>query len=80
MLINAVLSFLPIYFMSLFQAPTTVIKKIDKIRMNFLWGSMDGKIKMDKINCNQVCKPKEKGGAGVVNIGIKNRALLAKWC
>ncbi|KAH1091895.1 hypothetical protein J1N35_019152 [Gossypium stocksii] len=34
--INAVLSSLPIYYMSIFQAPIVVIKKIDKIRRNFL--------------------------------------------
>lgn len=37
-LINAVLSSPSIYCMSLFQAPMTVIKNIDKIRRNFLWG------------------------------------------
>ncbi|KAH1033463.1 hypothetical protein J1N35_045637 [Gossypium stocksii] len=45
-LINSVLSNLPIYFMSLFQAPESVIKRIDKIRRNFLWGGVDGKWKM----------------------------------
>ncbi|TYI38301.1 hypothetical protein ES332_A02G016800v1 [Gossypium tomentosum] len=34
---------------------------------------------MAKISWNIVCKPKVMGGAGVVNLGIKNRALLAKW-
>ncbi|KAK5834475.1 hypothetical protein PVK06_018354 [Gossypium arboreum] len=26
-----------------------------------------------------ICRPKENGGAGVVNLEIKNKALLAKW-
>ncbi|TYJ28564.1 hypothetical protein E1A91_A06G008500v1 [Gossypium mustelinum] len=62
------LSSLPIYFMSLFQAPVSVIKRIDKIRRNFLW-----------VNWKQICRPKENGGARVVNLEIKNKALLAKW-
>ncbi|KAA3462827.1 putative Transposon TX1 [Gossypium australe] len=78
-LINSVLSSLPIYFMSLFQAPKTIIKRIDKIRRNFLWGGLDGKRKMVKVSWKQICSPKEKGGAGVVNLEIKNKALLAKW-
>lgn len=49
-LINAVLSALPIYFMSIFQAPATVIKRIDRIRRNFLWGSINGKRKMARIS------------------------------
>lgn len=36
MLINAMLSSLPIYFMSIFKAPAAVVNKIDRIRRNFL--------------------------------------------
>ncbi|TYH21059.1 hypothetical protein ES288_A04G012500v1 [Gossypium darwinii] len=64
-LVNAVLSSLPIYFMSLFQAAVS--------------GGLDGKRKMAKVNWKQICKPKENGGAGVVNLEIKNKVLLAKW-
>ncbi|TYH28392.1 hypothetical protein ES288_A02G139400v1 [Gossypium darwinii] len=63
--VTEILSNLPICFMSLFQAPESIIRRIDKIRRNFLWGG--------------ICCPKEKGGAGVVNLGIKNKALLEKW-
>ncbi|KAK5834312.1 hypothetical protein PVK06_018189 [Gossypium arboreum] len=77
--INVVLSSLPIYFMSLFHAPMTVIKKIDKIRRNFLWGNTDGKRKMARIKWDIVCKPKVKGGVGVANVEVKNKALLTKW-
>ncbi|KAB2086355.1 hypothetical protein ES319_A04G025700v1 [Gossypium barbadense] len=65
--------------MSLFCALVTVIKRIDKIKRNFLWRSIDGKKKMVKIRWNVICNPKVKGGAGVVNLGVKNKALLAKW-
>ncbi|KAH1074704.1 hypothetical protein J1N35_027032 [Gossypium stocksii] len=78
-LINAVLLSLPIYFMSLFKAPVSVIKRIDKIRRNFLWRGVDGKRRMMKVSWKQICRSKEKGGARVVNFGIKNKALLAKW-
>lgn len=59
-LVNEIFSSLPIYFMSLFQVPVTVIKKIDKIRRNFLWDSFDGKRKMVKLRWNQIYRPKEK--------------------
>ncbi|KAK5786930.1 hypothetical protein PVK06_041580 [Gossypium arboreum] len=78
-LVNAVLSSLPIYFMSLFQAPVSVIKRIGKTMRNFLWGGLDGKLKMAKVNWKQICRPKENEGARVVNLEIKNKALLAKW-
>ncbi|KAH1057944.1 hypothetical protein J1N35_036009 [Gossypium stocksii] len=34
---------------------------------------------MAKVCWTQICSPKEKGGARVVNLAIKNKALLAKW-
>ncbi|KAH1120712.1 hypothetical protein J1N35_003872 [Gossypium stocksii] len=48
-LINSVLSSMPIYFLSIFQAHSAVVKKIDKIRRNFLWGNVGGCRKMAKI-------------------------------
>ncbi|TYG85797.1 hypothetical protein ES288_A13G084000v1 [Gossypium darwinii] len=65
-LINDVLSNLPIYFMSIFQAPIT--------------GSVGGRRKMARISWNQICLPKVKGGTGVVDLRVKNKSLLAKWC
>lgn len=37
-------------------------------------------MKMAKVKWNQICLPKAKGGAGVVDIRVKNKSLLAKWC
>ncbi|KAH1122966.1 hypothetical protein J1N35_006126 [Gossypium stocksii] len=64
------------------KVPVTIIKKIDKIRKNFLWGCFDGKRKMAKVRWTQICSPKEKGGVGVVNLTIKNKDLgfsNVKW-
>ena len=36
-LINSVLDSLPTYIMSLFPTPPIVIKKLDRLRRNFLW-------------------------------------------
>ncbi|KAH1040657.1 hypothetical protein J1N35_042400 [Gossypium stocksii] len=78
-LINSMLSSLPIYFMSIFQAPVAVINKTDKIRRKFLWGSEGGRQKMAKVKWKQIYTPKEKGGAGVVDLRVKNKTLIAKW-
>lgn len=43
-LINSVLSALPIYFMSIFQVPTTVIKCIDKKTILVGWCRWQKKI------------------------------------
>ncbi|GMI67424.1 hypothetical protein HRI_000411700 [Hibiscus trionum] len=79
-LINSVLSALPLYFMSLFIIPKTVLKKIDRIRREFLWGkSIEGKPKMARVGWGRLCLPNSKGGAGIINLDAKNKALLAKW-
>lgn len=36
-LIKACLSNIPVYYMSLFKMPTAMVRKVDCIRMNFLW-------------------------------------------
>lgn len=43
-LIQAALSNMPTYFMSLFKMPNQVIKKVEMIMRNFLWeGTEEGK-------------------------------------
>lgn len=59
-LINSVLSTLPIYFMSLFQAPLTVINK------------------MAKVSQKKGVSVEREGGAGVVNLEVKNKAFTAQ--
>ncbi|KAL4352748.1 hypothetical protein GQ457_06G007230 [Hibiscus cannabinus] len=78
-LLNSILSSLPIYYLSLFEIPSTVILRLDKIRRKFLWGCTNDKRRIAIVSWTRVCIPKAKGGAGVVNLKIKNRALLAKW-
>ena len=65
--------------MSLFKAPMGVIKKIDQCRRAFLWGGLNSKRKMARVNWSQVCSPKMVSGMGVVNLQIRNKTLLAKW-
>ena len=65
--------------MSLFKALMGVIKKIDQCQKAFLWGGSDSNKKMARVSWSQVCSPKMVGGMGVVNLQIRNMALLAKW-
>nr|CAN70867.1 hypothetical protein VITISV_027610 [Vitis vinifera] len=65
-LIRSTLSNLPIYLMSLLCLPSVVRRRLEKIQRDFLWGGV-------------VCLSKKKGGLGVKNLSILNKALLAKW-
>lgn len=78
-LINAVLSSLPVYFMSCLNIPAWVIKEIDKIRRRFLWhGVTQETKKLSLANWEVVCTPKIMGGLGVTDLRIFNQSLLTK--
>ena len=61
--------------------PPNLIEILDKIRRRCLWTKKTDQ--GDKCNSlaawELVCKPKSKGGLGVINIKIHNDALLLKF-
>lgn len=79
LLMNSVLSSIPIYFMSAFLLPKWVLNKIDKIRRRFLWGHSDSRRGISLLNWYEVCLPKRNGGLGGANLQIRNWALLLRW-
>lgn len=45
-LLKSVLASMPIYFLSLYQAPTSMLCKMESLKRDFLWGSSQGKRKI----------------------------------
>ena len=79
--LNASVTSLLVFAMCTLKFPPKLIEILDKIRRRCLW-----KKKTDQGDkCNSlaawelVCKPKSKGGLGVINIQIHNDALLLKF-
>ncbi|KAL4384774.1 hypothetical protein GQ457_15G024410 [Hibiscus cannabinus] len=77
-LIKSMLASLPVYFMSLFPMPVAVNSIITSLVVKFLWGSVDNKT-ICWIRWETLCLSKSRGGLGLVNFKVKNRALLNKW-
>ncbi|XP_026451938.1 uncharacterized protein LOC113352320 [Papaver somniferum] len=75
-LLKCILTSLPMYYFSLFKAPISVIKILEKKMRTFLWGnsSFSHLIKWEVVYAD-----KERGGLGVLNLRFMNLALLAKW-
>ena len=67
-LLKSILSGLPTYFMSLFQIPINVAKRIERLQRNFLWDGMGEEAKIHLVNWDRVCTPIDQDGLGVRNL------------
>jgi hypothetical protein len=78
-LLNSVLSAIPIFYLSLFKMPVGVWKKIVRMQRRFLWGGAAENSKISWVSWFDVCRPKREGGLGVKDLRIMNISLLTKW-
>ncbi|XP_026383675.1 uncharacterized protein LOC113279185 [Papaver somniferum] len=78
-LIKSCLASLPIYYLSLFHLPLSVEKRMIKIMRNFLWGAVQGRMKLVWVFWKKLCVPKVIEGLGVKNLRKINQSLLVKW-
>jgi hypothetical protein len=78
-LFNSVLSSLPTYFMCTLVIPLGVIEIIDKARKSCFWRKDKNKERVNSLATrDMVCKPKNKGGLGIILLKLQNKALLHK--
>ena len=78
-LVNSVLSSLPTYAMCTLQVPVVVLEYIDRARRHCLWRGSESNAKMKPLVAwKKCCKPKKKGGLGIINLRSQNSALLMK--
>ena len=78
-LLNAILSAIPTYYLSVLHLPIRVEKEIDKIRKRFLWklGREDNQ-GYHLINWNRICRHRDQNRLGILNIRSFNTALKCK--
>jgi hypothetical protein len=76
--VNSVLSSLPTFYMCMLKLNKTVVKVVNRARQHCLWDKQDRDHQNSLAAWELVCKPKEKGGLGVINLEIQNDALLMK--
>ena len=79
--VNSVLSALPTFYMCTLKLQKTIILRADRGRRHCIWAKKEDFT--DKVQSlaawELVCKPKNKGGLGVINLEIQNEALLLKY-
>ncbi|KAA0065894.1 LINE-1 retrotransposable element ORF2 protein [Cucumis melo var. makuwa] len=78
-LIQASLSSLPTYQLSVFKAPNGVGKSIEKCWRDFLWKNKNDSKCTNLVRWSIVTTPKCKRGLGITNVKDTNIALLCKW-
>ncbi|GJZ37647.1 RNA-directed DNA polymerase, eukaryota [Tanacetum coccineum] len=78
-LLKSVLGATPIYNMSLFKVPKTVLNLMESIRRDFFYGFHGEAKKIFWVKWSKVLAAKKFGGLGVSSFFALNRALLFKW-
>ncbi|CAN1815910.1 Putative ribonuclease H protein At1g65750 [Linum perenne] len=78
-MIKSVLASLPVYFMSLFKAPNSVITRIERLQNRFLWAGFSETDKIHWIGWDTVKTSRNNGGLGIHDLKCLNLALLNKW-
>ncbi|XP_021979879.1 uncharacterized protein LOC110876004 [Helianthus annuus] len=63
----------------MFLAPKKVIKALEAIRRDFIWGRKAGKHKIRWIAWSQMTRDRALGGMGLGNLRNTNLAFMTKW-
>ncbi|XP_073363092.1 uncharacterized protein [Aegilops tauschii subsp. strangulata] len=79
-LVNSVITSLAIYVMCSIRLPPKILDHLDKLRRYCLWAknTNDGLKAVSLAAWDLVCRPKHKGGLGVLDLKIQNQGLLLK--
>jgi len=77
-LMKSMLTSLPLFYVSVFCMPATVVKEVEKIQKRFLWDWGSENRKIAWVAWRKVCESKDKGGLGVIDIRKFNSTLLRK--
>jgi hypothetical protein len=78
-LTNTSLTNVPLYMLSLYMASKMVLKRMDYFSARLLWQDSEEDRKYHLVNWPDICRPKDQGGLGVLDLEVMNSCLLSKW-
>ncbi|GKD41149.1 RNA-directed DNA polymerase, eukaryota, partial [Tanacetum coccineum] len=78
-LLKSVLGSTPIYSMSLYKVPKSILNLLESLRRNFFNGVQGDERKISWVKWSKVLASRKHGGLGVSSFFALNRALLFKW-
>lgn len=68
-LLRAIISVIPMFYMTLFKAPVGVVGEFEKLMRAFLWVMRDSGRHISWISWEEVCKRTQPGGLGLDFLG-----------
>lgn len=77
-LVSASLSAVPSFVMSMFLFNKTILGRLDKRRRRFFWHTGSLKKKNHMVKRKVICRSKNKGGLGVLDLGKQYITFLTK--
>ena len=77
--LNSALSSMPIFFLCSLAVLAGILKQLERIQRQCLWRKYGQEKGNSLAAWPLVCKPKLKGGLGILNLGLQNEALLMKF-
>ncbi|GJW12971.1 RNA-directed DNA polymerase, eukaryota, reverse transcriptase zinc-binding domain protein [Tanacetum coccineum] len=78
-LLKSVLGSMPIFHMSMFKVPSSVLCSLESCRSRFFNGHDSNSRKASWVKWKTILASKERGGLGVSSLYALNRGLLFKW-
>lgn len=78
-LVKSVLNSLPLFFFSLFRATASTLKILEKLHLNFFWGSLNSDRKIIWAKGSRSFTGFDDGGLNIGCLKSINLALLCKW-
>jgi hypothetical protein len=77
--VRSVLSTLPTFFMCSLKIQKTILNICNRAQRHCLWAKEEDSSSVNSLAAwSLVCRPKQHGGLGVLNLEIQNKALLLK--
>lgn len=78
LMVNAIFSSLHTLIMRCLLLYKGIIEQIDKYRRHFVWSKDLEKKNPPLVAWDLICRPKDRGGLGILNLSIQNNCLLLK--
>ena len=76
---NACLDNIPMFVMAFYLLGEGVHGEMDEVRGRFFWEGCSQSFKYHMMRWENVCRPKDYGGLGLINTRLMNICMLSKW-